>query len=94
LSALLQKNLKALGTPSGTPWQALFMDFGFTSRQCVSRVLNSLHGLARPVPKPLSNHPAILVKTFEILWQLLHNKNLPWLGQNKHAFEDVDGYQH
>ncbi len=67
LSILLQENLRILGTPSGTPRQALYMDFGFTGRRCVSRVSHSPLGLARPVPKPLLDHPAI-VKTFEILW--------------------------
>jgi hypothetical protein len=32
LLGLLQENLKALGTPSGTLHPALFMDFGFTGR--------------------------------------------------------------
>jgi hypothetical protein len=35
LSLLLQESLKALGTPSGTPGHAFFINFGFTSRQCV-----------------------------------------------------------
>jgi hypothetical protein len=54
LLVLLQENLKALGTPSsGTPRQTLFMDLGFTGQQRVSRVANSPHSLARPVPKQL-----------------------------------------
>jgi hypothetical protein len=92
LLILLQENLKALVTPSGTPRQALYMDFGFTGWQCVSSVSHSPLGLACPVPKPLLDHPAI-VKTFEILWELLRTKKLPWLGSNKHAFDNIDGYR-